>query len=190
MEQAVRPADRQPSRVVRFVLVRQGSTEVNELLPGPLVGPVKISVDPIPDLLPLLDHRPEVFPYVVAEVSRDNGEIRLHYGGSPAPASTEEVQGSSEHLNKFSGGGWSHGRFQHHTEEIWRRNADQVAAEIDRVVSSSGAGVVVLAGDICARGPVQDQLSTATQALVTVVDSHTIQPARTRKPLTPRSAKG
>jgi hypothetical protein len=173
MEQVLRPADGQPSPVVRFVLVRQGSTELNELLPGPLIGPEKISVDPIPDLLPLLKHRPEVFPYVVAEVSRDNGEIRLHYAGSTAPASIEEVQGSSEHLSKFSGGGWSHGRFQHHTEEVWRRNADQVAAEIDRVVSSSGARLVVLAGDIRARGLVQDQLSTATQALVTVVDSHT-----------------
>ena len=163
MEQAVQPAEGQPSPVVRFVLVRQGTTELNELLPGPLLGPEKISVDPIPDLLALLKHRPEVFPYVVAEVSGDHGEIRLHYAGNNGPESIEEVQGETEHLSKFPGGGWSHRRFQQHTEEVWRRNADQVAAEIDRVVGSSGARLVVLAGDIRARGLVQDQLSTATQ---------------------------
>jgi stalled ribosome rescue protein Dom34 len=56
---------------------------------------------------------------------------------------------------------------------VWRRNADQVAGEIDRVVGSSGARLVVLAGDIHARRLVQEQLSKATQALVSVIDSHT-----------------
>jgi hypothetical protein len=130
-------------------------------------------VDPIPDLLPLVKHRPEEFPYVVAEVSREHGEIRLHYAGGRAPASAEEVQGETEHIKKFQGGGWAHLRFQHHTEDVWRRNADQVAGEIDRVVGSSGARLVVLAGDIHARRLVQEQLSKSTQALVSVVDSHT-----------------
>jgi hypothetical protein len=173
MEQALRPAEGEPSPVARFVLVRQGSVELDELLPGALVMPQSATAGPIPDLLPLIQHRPEVFPYVVAEVSRDNGEIRLHHAGTTAPATIEEVQGSSEHLHKFSGGGWSQLRFQHHTEEIWRRNADEVAAQIDRVVSSSGAKLVVLSGDIRARGLVQDQLSKAAQELVRVVDSHT-----------------
>jgi stalled ribosome rescue protein Dom34 len=48
-----------------------------------------------------------------------------------------------------------------------------VAEEIDRVVSSSGARLVVLAGDIHARRLVQEQLSKATQVLVSVIDSHT-----------------
>jgi hypothetical protein len=103
-------------------------------------------------------HRPDEFPYIVAEVGRDSGEIKLHYAGSGAPASTEEVQGSSEHLSKFPGGSWSQGRFQHHTEEVWRRNADQVAGEIDPIVSSSGARLVVLAGDIRARGRIPNLL--------------------------------
>ncbi|TLM70717.1 Vms1/Ankzf1 family peptidyl-tRNA hydrolase [Pseudarthrobacter sp. NamB4] len=173
VEQALQPEAGAPSPVSRYVLVHQGKTEINEILPGDRVLPERISVDAVPDLLPLVKHRPEEFPYVVAEVSREHGEIRLHYAGAGAPASTEEVQGSTEHIKKFQGGGWAHLRFQHHTEDVWRRNADQVAEEIDRVVGSSGARLVVLAGDIHARRLVQEQLSKATQTLVSVVDSHT-----------------
>ena len=173
VEQALQPEAGIPSPVSRFVLVHQGNVEINEVLPGERVLPERISVDPLPDLLPLVKHRPEEFPYVVAEVSRDNGEIRLHYAGAGAPASTEEIQGDTQHIKKFQGGGWAHLRFQHHTEDVWRRNADQVAGEIDRVVGSSGARLVVLAGDIHARRLVQEQLSKATQALVSVIDSHT-----------------
>jgi hypothetical protein len=173
MEQALQPETGTPSPVSRFVLVHQGKAELNEIMPGDRAGAERISVDAVPDLLPLVKHRPEDFPYVVAEVSREHGEIRLHYAGAGAPASTEEVQGETEHIKKFQGGGWAHLRFQHHTEDVWRRNADEVAAEIDRVVSSSGARLVVLAGDIHARRLVQEQLSKASQALVSVVDSHT-----------------
>jgi hypothetical protein len=170
---AVRPAEGMPGPVAQFVLAGQGSIELNEYLPGPLVFPQRISVDPVPDLLPLLKHKAEEYPYVVAEVGRDGGEIRLHQAGKAAPTRTEEVQGSTENLKKVPTGGWSQGKNQHRTEEIWRRNADQIAAEIDRVVSSSGARLVVLAGDIRARGLVQDQLAKATRELVAEVDSHT-----------------
>lgn len=70
MEQAIQPATGVPAPVARFVLVHQGKTEINEVLPGELVLPERVSVDPIPDLLPPVKHRPEDLPYVVAEVSR------------------------------------------------------------------------------------------------------------------------
>jgi hypothetical protein len=153
--------------------VRQGTVELNELLPGPLVVPERISVDPVPDLLPLVKHRPGEYPYIVAKVGRDSAEIRLHYAGRPGPDSVQKVQGSSENLSKVPGGGWSQGKHQHRTEEIWRRNADQVAEEIDRIIRSSGARLLVLAGDVRARGLVQDQLSEASRELLSIVESHT-----------------
>lgn len=173
MEQALQPATGMPSPVSRFVLVHGGKTEVNEVLPGELVLPERMVLEPVPDLLPLVKHRPEDLPYVVAEVSRDHGEIRLYRAGAGAPRSVQEVEGESEHLHKFHGGGWSELRFQHHTEDVWRRNADEVAVEIDRVASSSGARLIVLAGDIRARGLVKENLSEAGRALLSEVDSHT-----------------
>ncbi|MHC6593898.1 baeRF2 domain-containing protein [Arthrobacter sp. C152] len=173
MEQAIRPAAGVPAPVARFVLVRDGKAVLNEVLPGEQVLPERVSVGPVPDLLPLVKHRPDGFPYVVVEVSRDHGEIRLYHAGAGSAASVEEVEGESGHLHKFHGGGWSQLRFQHHTEDVWRRNADEVAGEIDRVVRDSGARLIVLAGDIRARGLVQQQLAEASRALVAEVDSHT-----------------
>lgn len=173
VEKAIQPATGEPSPVARFVLVRQGAVELNEVLPGPLVVSERISVDPVPDLLPLIKHRPEEFPYVVAEVGRDSAEIRLQYAGHSQPDKVHDVQGSSENLKKVPGGGWSQGKNQHRTEEIWRRNADQVADEINRIIRSTGARLLVLAGDIRSRGLVQDQLSEASRKLLSTVESHT-----------------
>ncbi|MFC8302597.1 Vms1/Ankzf1 family peptidyl-tRNA hydrolase [Specibacter sp. NPDC057265] len=173
VEEAVQPATGEPSPVARYILARQGKVELNVLLPGPLVVPERISVDPIPDLLPLVRHRPSEYPYLVVEAGRDDAEIRLHYAGKHSPDHVQKVQGSDENLKKVPSGGWSQGRYQHRTEEIWRRNANQVAEEIDRIIRSSGAKLLVLAGDIRARGLIQDQLSEASRELLSVVDSHT-----------------
>ena len=173
VEKALQPEAGVPSPVSRFVLVRGGKAELNEVLAGEPVLPERVSVEPIPDLLPLAKHRPEDLPYVVAEVSREHGEIRLYHAGARTPDSTREVQGETEHVSKFQGGGWAHLRFQHHTEDVWRRNADEVAGEIDRVVAASGARLIVLAGDVRARGLVREQLSKASQDIVSIVDSHT-----------------
>jgi Bacterial archaeo-eukaryotic release factor family 2 len=180
VEAVVQPAAGEPAPVSRFVLVRQGTVQINELLPGPLVGPEQVEVQPVPDLLPLLKHHPDDFPYVVAEVSRDEGEIRLHRAGQRRPEQSQEVQGSRENLHKVPGGGWAHLRLQHHTEEIWRRNADQVAGEIDRIIRDSGAKLLVLAGDVRARQLVQEQLAEASRAVLTVVDTHVHAPGADR----------
>ena len=174
MEVAVAPAYGVPAPVSRFVLVREGAVELNELLPGPLVVPKQTSVGPIPDLMPLLKHRPEDFPYIVVEVSREDAEIRLEYVGRPGPAAVSDIAGSSEDIHKLpGGGGWAQDKLQRWTEEVWRRNADEVAGQIDRIVDSSGARLIVLAGDVRARGMVRDQLAEAHRALVSMLDSHT-----------------
>ena len=173
METAVLPAAGLPAPVSRFVLVRHGTVVLNEVLPGQLVVPEQVSVDPIPDLLPLLKHRPEEIPYIVAEVSREAAEIRLEYVGRPGPATVQAIEGSEEDIRKLPGGGWAHDKQQRRTEESWRRNADEVASEIDRIVDSSGARLIVLAGDVRARGLVQDQLAEAHKKLVSMLDSHT-----------------
>lgn len=171
MESAVDPAYGLPAPISRFVLVRQGGVELNELLPGPMVSPQQVSVGPVPDLLPLLKHRPEEFPYIVADVSREGGEIRLEYVGQAGPPSVEGVEGSTEDIHKVSGGIWGQDKMQRRTEEVWRRNAEDMAEQIDRVVDSSGARLIVLAGDVRARGLVQEQLAEAHKPLVSMIDS-------------------
>ncbi|MFI7483868.1 Vms1/Ankzf1 family peptidyl-tRNA hydrolase [Kocuria sp. M1R5S2] len=173
VEKAVRPAAGVPDPVCRYVLVRDGSVEIDEVLPGPPAGRGVVRVEDVPDLTPLFRHRPDDFPYVVAEVGRDGGEIRLQYASRGRAQEEQQIEGETEHLKKFPGGGWSQGRWQRHTEDVWRRNTEQVAEQIDKVVADSGAQLVVLAGDLRARGLVEEQLSKASRAMLSVVDANT-----------------
>jgi hypothetical protein len=160
--------------VSRFVLVRQGEVVVNEVLPGALAGPEIISKDDVPNLLPLIKHHPDGFAYLVVEASRDEGEIRLYRAGAPDVEQSQHVQGDDDALKKVPVGGWSQGRYQRHTEEVWRRNADQVANEVDKLVRERQVKLVILSGDIRARQLVADQLAEASKAVLATIDSHTL----------------
>ena len=173
MMTAVLPADGIPSPVSRYLLAQEGTVALNEVLPGPLVTPAVVAVSPVPDLLPLLKHVPDVLPYIVAQVSREGAEIQLMYAGRGRPSTVQDVEGETEDITKLSAGGWSQNKLQRQTEQVWRRNADQVAEEIDRIAESSGARLIVLAGDVRARGLVQDQLAEVHKPLVSMIESHT-----------------
>ncbi|WP_347109103.1 Vms1/Ankzf1 family peptidyl-tRNA hydrolase [Paenarthrobacter sp. S56] len=174
IQEAIQPAKGEPSPVSRYVLVRNGEVVLNEVLPGALVVPERISKDDIPDLLPLLKHHPDGFAYVVVEASRDEGEIRVYRAGAPDVEASQHIQGDDDSIKKVPVGGWSQGRYQRHTEEVWRRNADQVAEEVDKLVRERQAKLVILSGDIRARQLVADQLSEAAKAVLSTIDSHTL----------------
>jgi len=83
------------------------------------------------------------------------------------------VQGSTENLKKVPGGGWSQGQYQHRTEEVWRKNAEEAAAEIDKLVLAKHPAAIAIGGDERARNLVLSQLSETSRAIAATVDSHT-----------------
>ncbi|GAB3536099.1 Vms1/Ankzf1 family peptidyl-tRNA hydrolase [Arthrobacter tecti] len=167
-----RSAKGMPDPVARLILVCNGTVELDEFLPGPTVMPEIISVGEVPDLCPLIWHRPDDFAYVVAEVGRDGGEIHLRRANGQVDENTMHVEGDTENLKKVPTGGWSQGKYQHRTENIWKANAAEIADEIDRVVRSSRARLLIVAGDIRARNLVAEQVSEQCKEVLTVVESH------------------
>lgn len=176
VERAVQPLEGVPNPVARFLLVHDGRVEVDEVLAGERVDSPYVKVGVVPDLLPLLRHADSDIPVVTASVDRSGADIKLAYARraiTGGPESSRSVQGSTENLKKVPGGGWSQGQFQHRTEEIWRKNAEDVAAEIDRLVQAERPAVVAIGGDVRARDLVLHQLSENARAIATTVDSHT-----------------
>lgn len=162
--------------VSRLLVVREGAVEVNELLQGEPLAELMASYGPVPALIPLLIQRPRDLSYVVAEVGRDGGEItQFRLSRRQKPVAHRAVHGDTEFLTKtqaeddFLAGG----RYQHHTEEIWKRNEGLVAAAIDEIVQASGAELLVVTGDVRARQLLIDQLSPATLKILTVVPTNT-----------------
>ncbi|HET6482048.1 MAG TPA: Vms1/Ankzf1 family peptidyl-tRNA hydrolase [Actinoplanes sp.] len=105
--------------------------------------------EPFPHVMPLLAARGEEVPYVRVLADRGGADVdALAVGGAPRH---EKVKGSEQyplHLAKI--GGWSHQRFEHSVENVWKRNAGDVAAAASELADDVGAEVIVAGGDVFA----------------------------------------
>ncbi|GAB4098167.1 Vms1/Ankzf1 family peptidyl-tRNA hydrolase [Sinomonas halotolerans] len=169
-----------PAPVSRFVLVRGGEIVVNEVLPGAPAQPL-VEVGPVPNLLPLAEHRAGDLVYLEVEAERADAEIRLHRASSPSPVAEQEVHGDTENLKKVPSGGWSQGRYQRRTEEVWRRNGADVAKEVDRIVEAGGVDLVVLSGDERAQEKIRESLGDRAAGLVRTVAMNSSAPGADRE---------
>jgi Bacterial archaeo-eukaryotic release factor family 2 len=172
-----------PGPMSRYLLLRDDELELDELLAGDARSEQVVAVGPLPQLTPLLKHQLEEFPYLVVELSRDGGDIALHRTGSIRPEATETVQGRTDTIKKFRGGGWSHLRFQHHVEAVWKQNQSEFAAEVDRLVAEHHPRLIVVSGDVHAWQLLLGELAEATKPLVVVFPRETRAPGAEDSPL-------
>jgi hypothetical protein len=162
-----------PGPMSRYLLLRDDELELDELIAGDPRSDEVVSVGSLPQLTPLLKHRLEEFPYLVVETSRDGGDIALRRTGSIVPDETQTVQGRTDTIKKFHGGGWSHLRYQHHVEAVWKQNQSELAAEVDRLVSEHRPRLIVVSGDVHAWQLLLEELAEATKPLVAVFPRET-----------------
>jgi hypothetical protein len=160
----------------RFIVVRNGNVSVNEVFSGALLAPESVSFGLVPDITPLLLHRPYDFCYLIVEVGRDGGEIRLFSMGRPHAEDTENIEGETEHLHKVRTGGWSDIDYQHHTEEIWKQNEAEIAARVDALVLEFRPRLLIVTGDVRAVQLLVKQLSKASRQILSTATTNTRPP--------------
>ncbi|MBC6450120.1 Rv2629 family ribosome hibernation factor [Actinokineospora xionganensis] len=122
-----------------------GDVLVDEELPEPPATPV-VRWSPLPFVLPLLDSEP--MPYVLAVADKEGADL-LAVGARRMTEKT--VDGESHPLHKVPDGGWSHRSMQSRVEATVKRNADAVAAEVEKLVTDVSARRVLIAGEVRAR---------------------------------------
>jgi hypothetical protein len=159
--------------VSRFAIVRDGQMEVDEILPGPPIADKVTSYGPVPNLVPLLIQRPRDLSYVVAEVGRDGGDIRLYQLSRIGPLTHRAIEGDTQYITKVNAGGWSQGRYQRDAEQIWKRNEKELAEAIDEIVRDNAVELLVVSGDVRARQLLIDQLAPASRDILSVVAVNT-----------------
>lgn len=159
--------------VSRYLIVRNGEVEVDELLLGDPIAE-RIGAYGIPAIIPLLRHRPRELSYVVVEVNREGGEIRLYRLSQLEPVLERDIQGDDEYTQKVKVGGWSQKRYQRDAEQIWKRNEGDIAAAVDDIVREHKVELVLVAGDVRAAQLLHDQLSPASKDLAVVVSTNTL----------------
>jgi hypothetical protein len=75
------------------------------------------------------------------------------------------MQGRTDTLHKVKGGGWAHLNQQEHVEEIWKQTQTELSAEVDRLVLEHRPRLLVVAGDIKARGLLLDALAERSRGI-------------------------
>jgi hypothetical protein len=120
---------------------------------------------PLPDLGAWITDEENRVPFILALVDHEGGQVSVYRSSLRSADVTESVGSPNVHEHKFRGGGWSHLRFQHVAENAWMRNAEEVAAEVERH-ARSGVEMIILAGDPRSRSQVVETLGDVRAELV------------------------
>lgn len=137
----------------RYVVAARGRVLWDQVLPEPPARDEAFH-DGAPSLVPAVAALDEAVRYLLVEVDRLGADLRWP-GVQASDAAHESDAGRVEHvegghdvLHKFGGGGWSHQRFQARVQDSWERNAEAVAAELDKVVAEHRPELVLITGDV------------------------------------------
>ena len=175
LKEALASASGCPAPVARFVAVNNGEVVLDELIQGLKVAAPEVDCGPFPNLVALARARGGQFPYLVAEAGKDGGEVRLYHSSVQGVGESREVTGDPEeahHARKVPGR-YDEPKNQSATEEIWKRNAVELAAQIDEMAREHHAKLIVLAGDVKARELVVSHLGTASKSITSTLEQNT-----------------
>ena len=107
---------------------------------------------PVPVLLPAAQAADESSRSLLVVVDRQGADLTWSDGTGVRDTEHWVVEGDHDALHKVRDGGLSDKR----AEDSWDRNAEAVAAEVDRAVASRDPEVVLLTGDVRAVALVRD----------------------------------
>lgn len=112
----------------------------------------------LPELTALLADLSTGVGFVLCVVDHEGADVSSYSAEGGSAEAERSVGEASEFEQNVKSGGWSQARWQRSAQAVWRQNAEEAAAEVERQVRSSGAGLVVIAGDERSRGQVADAL--------------------------------
>jgi hypothetical protein len=148
----------EPAPVARTVVVAGGGDVVFDDLIFRRIDDVTAWWGALPDITRWVEHKDGMYPFVLARVDHVGGEVATYTSDVPEPEEVENAGGDTYHVHKVPVGGWSALRYQHETENVWRRNAEAVAEDITKHVRGDGIRLVLLAGDPRSRALVSEMM--------------------------------
>lgn len=125
---------------------------------------------PVPALGPVVRASEESVSVLVVAVDRTGADLRwgeAEDGGYRGPV-TETIDGGHDDVQKFHEGAMER-RGQTRAEDSWQRNAESVAAVLDKRLRDKRPDLVVLTGDVRTVPLVRDELAQHARELVVEV---------------------
>lgn len=161
------------------VVAAGGEVLVRRALPDPPPDGDEAHVGPLPHLLPLIAADQSAVTHVVVLVDKAGADLYARTG--PVGDEADErlggegvversVEGDTEHIHRSAPGGWSQRRFQQRSENTWERNASEAADAVVSLADEVGAELVVVGGDVRARGFLLDSLPARVAGITRPVE--------------------
>ncbi|WP_309032448.1 baeRF2 domain-containing protein [Streptomyces alfalfae] len=128
-------------------------------------------LDDVPMLLPAVRVADQATRYLLVEVDRQGADLTWSDGSGLRTVEKESVEGDHDELRKVkeTGDGWRSRRVQMRAEDSWERNAETVAAELDRQVIERHPEIVLVTGDVRAVSLLCHAVGSRTKDLVVEV---------------------
>ncbi|WP_456825575.1 baeRF2 domain-containing protein [Cellulomonas sp. P5_E12] len=126
---------------------------------------------PAPALLPAVRAADQTVTYLLVEVDRNGADLTWAAGGTvrtEGGPETETVEGGHDDVHKTREGGLDR-RSQTRAEDSWERNAEAVAAVLDKRVTERSPDLVLVTGDVRAVSLVCEEVGQHTRELVVEV---------------------
>ncbi len=122
---------------------------------------------PLPRLTHVVTAEDARVPYALVQIDRTGADITVCTRDGEWQL---EVDGDDFEISKVRAGGWSELRYQKRSENLWERNAGEVAHFLDRVVDGTDVEVVAVAGDVRAATLLSDAVTGGTREKLHVLD--------------------
>ncbi|MER7698027.1 MULTISPECIES: Vms1/Ankzf1 family peptidyl-tRNA hydrolase [unclassified Streptomyces] len=148
----------------RAVFAAHGQVVLDPVLGIPPPGESLSVWAPLPHVAPLVELTPDEPDTLVVRVDRVGADIELRT--SSERSSLDTVQGRDWPVHRTASADWSERHFQLSVENTWEENARTVAAGVEDAVTTTGAHLVVLVGDVRERRSVRDALPEHLRATV------------------------
>lgn len=155
----------------RALLAAGGEIVLNRVLPVPPLTQTAHCGD-VPQLLPLVQLTPQAVSQLLVEVDRAGADLHLRSAENPSIPQAANglgedavVEGEHDELSKSKSGGgssphgWRTSNFEARVEDSWERNAEAVAATVNRIVTEHQPDMVLVTGDVRALGLLEAELS-------------------------------
>ncbi|MDA2804046.1 baeRF2 domain-containing protein [Nocardiopsis suaedae] len=120
---------------------------------------------PVADTVDLVADTDGAVAYAVVAADRAGADVYAYPAGGGL-VDERHYTGATLHITKVPSGGWSQRRYQEHTEQVWRLNAENSAREVEEAVEAVGAAAVFIGGDKRAVDLITEHVSERTRGLM------------------------
>ncbi|ROS28042.1 hypothetical protein [Cellulomonas sp. PhB150] len=153
----------------RVIIADAEGVRVDRVLSEPPAQSVGVH-GPLPALLPAIRSADEAVTALLVVTDRTGADLTWRSLGAATEGTseTDSVEGGHDDVHKTREGGLDR-RSQTRAEDSWQRNAEAVAAEVDRRVREKAPDLVLLTGDTRAVGFVRDALGQEARSLLVEV---------------------